>query len=725
MPIPRRICVNDAVQTAFATVTNNRFPDSVLLRWNRPVVMLAAVLFLSAPAAHAQVMTNDPTDNLTHGTSPFAASRAGQLDVAEPVTGKGHASDAGKKWQPKMDATASVDSRSPELPQMDVDAVSGQDGSAPADATHTATGAAGDPAIAAKAVMVDINSNTLNYDKDRDVYVATGSVHMVISEQNSELFADKMTYDQNQGLVIAEGNVVIVKDGQKTHGSYAKIDLTRKSALINDYLASVEKVSIHAKKALLNGKYVQYENGSIVITPQALQAAGGNRPGQSLHAHIDREDSGEDISRLGEDQMLDAAESSSGTPSKPSAFSMKAHEIDVDRDANGYNKITAKWPAIYYKGHKVFTQPSNEISYDEPSSSVQYLGPDIGYDPDYGGFHLGPSFDFRAGQHGSIRISPIVSFGGSGQRIHGGETFKRNSNGPGIGGIIHYVDPKTQIDAGYNSHVGYPLLLAQRKLFDGKTKLTLSANEDYVAGSYLGYERPRYGAMLSDTRKIASFGKFRVDSFESIGAFKDEFFPTNQKDFFVKPKANDPVYAGRVQLQATLRNTEPLVRVGKFLDFGARADVAAAGYTTGDLVGVVRGGPTMNLRVLGDRFVSNNQYYYAVTAGDTPFVFDSYYRGRQNLVTTNTVKINNYFSIGMRSNLSIEKDNATDSLFTGNSIFVLVGPKDFKVRLAYDVIRRRSYFGLNFFPGQNSQNVDFDTMQVMQPDNYNSMTAPK
>lgn len=690
------------------------------------------MLTLLAAPAGAQ-MVNDPSETIIFNAPQRVPAKDKRLQQeVQAKLDAGNQTDASKEAD-KPEKTENLPANI--QPQLDLQTPVTDEAAAPP---------ASEP-LTARAVMVDINSNTLNYDKDHDVYVATGNVHMVISEQNSELYADKLTYDQNQDLVIAEGTVTIIKDGQKTHGSYAKIDLSRKSALIHDYAASVEKVRIKAKTAFVNAKYVQYENGRIIITPSLLKQAMGQKTADSkttVKGRVAKDDfvHDEDLTKLGSQELektdlSDAQDDATGGVRGPntdadgvknSKFSLKMKNIDVYRDASGYDRIVGRNPGLYYKGHKILPLMGTEFSYDEPSGSMEYLGPDIGYDPDYGGFYGGPGWDFRVGDHGSVRVSPLASFGGGGRRSRGGTRYEDKGIGAGAGAIIHYRDPKTFIDAAYNSHVGEPVLLADRKLFDGKTHIRLSANEDYING-FTGYERPRAGVELYDSRKIAQFSKFRVDSFESLGYYKDDFFPTNSKDWFVKPKDDrgdlKPGLAGRAQIQAELRNTEPLLRVGRVLDFGVRANIALAAYTTGDFAGLLRGGPTMNVH-LGNHYSTSVQYYLAAPLGDTPFVFDSYYRGRQNLVWNNQFRINNYLSFGLRSDMNLMRDNDKKALFTGNALSMTVGPKDFKVSLAYDVVRKRSYFGVNFFPGEDTRAVDFEKMRIFQPENYNNPVLP-
>lgn len=590
-------------------------------------------------------------------------------------------------------------------------------------ATAESTGTSQEP-LKARAVVVDIDSNTLSYDREADIYTATGAVHVIISEQNSELIADKVTYDKNKQLLVAEGNVVIIKDGQRTEGVYAKIDLTRKSALINDPVTQVDTVRVNAKTAFVDSRYVELENGRIIVDRKHFAQ---KRHQQKLAEDPDRPLNDEELSRLAfvneyldEDQIL----MSQNDGSAMSKFRMHAREIEVIRHDDGYNEMNFKSPSLRWGKYKLSGIGTTDFSYDSPTGDIEYLGPDVGYDPDFGGFYLGPGWDFRAGR-GIVRVSPLVSFGGGGRRARGGRSFENTGVGPGVGGVLHYRHHRAKLDLGYNSRVGQPVLFAEKKLFDGKTKLMAAMNEDYNSG-FLGYERPRYIAQLTDSRKIGEYRNFRLDTYESIGVAHDEFFPTNRSDFFVDPKDKDasPATAGRVQLQAQIQNVEPLFEVGeKFLKFGFVGQMALAGYSTGDFVGLLRAGPTMRVNVK-DRFFSSMKYFLSGTAGETPFVFDTYYRGRQNLVLTNALRVNNFLTIGTQNNLNLNRDNDQNALAVGNALFLTVGPKSVKFNLAYDFIRKRSYFGLNFYPGSGANAIDFDTLKMFQPVNYGLQPNP-
>lgn len=635
---------------------------------------------------------------------------------------------------------------------------SGKQTEQPSQAPAANSVSSGDKPLAAKAVVVDVNSKTLTYDQERDAYIATGSVHVVISEQNSELFADQVIYDQNQSLLIAEGHVVIHKNGEKTLGSFAKIDLTRQSALINDIATKVDQVRIKAQQAMVANQSQIFENGRLIISPEMFGAVMGENTGKGMPVAKKTEPnkasnksqkvakaSNKPVSKVKVDPFSEQALSSLATTDINAASTqdqklvsqdsvdlddpntggwgenefihVKAKEINMYRWKDGYTKVDAKKPALYAGKYKIAGLPDAQFSQDSMTEEMEYLGPDVGYDPDMGGFYYGPGYDFRLGE-GSVRFSPYASIGGGTRKRRGGSSrYENPGKGPGIGGILHYRGNDTKIDFAYSSNVNQPVLYAEKSFFDKKTRLIGSVNEDYVNG-FMGFERPGFGVMLADGRQVGEWGKFRLDTFSSVGFFKDDFFPNNKTvDLINFDKTGDPATAGRVQFQAQFANSKPLYKVGDWLYFGFKTQVAGAGYTTGDMIGIIRGGPTMTLKYK-DRWRTSMRYFLAHTAGESPFLFDQYYYGRHQVGLTNTWNVNDYVAVGMSSQIAATRDNAKGALFTGNQFFVMFGPKSVKLNLAYDVVRQRSYFGLTFLPDKKGKPVDFDTLRVFSPDQY-------
>lgn len=680
--------------------------------------------------ASAQIVVNDPAAAIVNMPKRFVMSPGEKVEPGEAVVSS--PAVVGKEEK------AEKHPKKPVEPEMDLEKT-------PA---NTAVDKAEGEPLKARAVMVDINSTTLNYDKERDVYVATGSVHMVISEQNSELYADKLTYDQNQGLAIAEGHVVIIKNGQRTDGTYAKIDLTRKSALINDTVTTISAVRVKAKQSFVNNNELLLEDGRLIISGvmyQQFVANGGLSAGlgqstgkgasqkrlrreYAKQVYANRKDMMEQLSYYEQQQLkqLDALDPTKAnfdeSPDKISNLRMKAKEIEIVRHDDGYDRITLHRPGLYYGKYKLGTAPDIDFSYDEPSKQVQYLGPDIGSSRAYGGAYLGPGWDFHLGR-GSLRVSPVASFGSPGYFAANGKDGKKVSNGFGFGGVLHFRDPDTTLDLAYNSKVGVPVFFGDRRLFGDSVHLMASYGDTYVNGLLGQTERPTYIVQITDYRVLKNFGKFQLSSFESIGYAKDNFYPNFRESYFVEASDADPKTLGRAQLQLQLQNTAPLLRIGNVASFGMRAQLLTSAYTSADYVALGRIGPTMNLNFLEGRVQSSLAYTLSHSIGKSPFVFDSYYGGTQNLSVNNQIRLTKFLSLGSISSFNLSRDNAKNALAVGNSIYVMVGPQDIKATIGYDFINSRSFFGFNYYPGPNNTVVDYNKMKITQPGKYNQHQA--
>ncbi len=609
----------------------------------------------------------------------------------------------------------------PKVPQLEMEDLGAEPPRKPA----PALGSPMQP-LEAKAVVVDIVSDTLEYDTEKNLYIAVGGVHVIVSEQNTDLEADKVIYDPKQELMIAEGNVIISNKGEKTFGTYAKIDLTRKSALINDPITSLEEVRVKAKQAFVTDRYLELENGKLVIPPKnQASTAAGYQYDEAQHGELSqlalanplRASDPYENSIVEEYMNMDWDQEQGGWRNK---FRIHSSEIEVHRSRDGYDEINLKNPKLKFGNFTLMKLPQMDFAHFGETGDVEYLGPDIGIDPDLGGFYMGPGLDFRLGK-GVVRFSPLLSYGAGRRRSRRGQVLE-SADGAGFGGLLNYMSHDTKVRLGYTHKIGTPVIYARHNLFGTtRTRAIIAANEDYNQG-YLGWERPKYIAQITDSRKLFEKANIRATSFSSIGVAHDEFFPTNDENYFVQPKSSDaePVTAGRVQLQTEFRNVLPLLTVGSekhYANFGVSGQVALSGYTTGDFVGILRAGPNVRMQ-MGDRFSSYVRYFYAASAGESPFVFDTYYRGRNSVLSVNQVRINKYVTMGMRTNVSLARDNATSSLFTGNSIFLLLGPDDVKLNLAYDFIRQRSFFGINYIPGNERKTLHYDRMKIYQPADF-------
>ena len=604
-----------------------------------------------------------------------------------------------------------------------------------------------------KPLMLNMDSQTFRYNEQTGTMIATGLVRIVIEEQNSELLADKVTYDPNTQVLIAEGNVRIIREGEITDGSYARISLDQESALINDTSTKINAMRVNAKQAYVDEQYVELEDGQLLINLAEL----GKMLGQQNQ--LDPDDPSNQLSgvkpkvalrtgfqpfTLNSKKVLDFAEGdqevetptingiTKAAPDDYIAFykdqglrvnqsliekdsfdliGARASEIDVTQYPDGYQEIDLKWPKLTIKNKPILTYPSLDFGLSQSSGRFDYLGPEVGFNQDLGGFYAGPGWDFRLGK-GVAKVSPLLSYGKGRDRDDG--AFTESSSELGLGFSAAYTDDRTRLEYARVTQNNYGVFYGERRLFDGNTRLLFSGNRDVNGPLINGSERPAFSTQLTDRRQLYKNDSFRLNSYTSVGVFDDEFNPTNNNDFFVTAPQADPEFAGRALLELQVNNTEPVWTVGENLEFGWAGQLSAAGYSTGDHQLVLRGGPTANFTV-GDRFLSQAFYSIGATSGQSPFVFDTYFLGKQALTLNNAIKVNRFLTVGARNDLSLLRDNAQDDLLVGNTVYVSLGPKDVKFNVGFDFIRQRSFFGINFYPGSGTGSVDFDRARIFQP----------
>jgi hypothetical protein len=608
------------------------------------------------------------------------------------------------------------------------------------------------PPNQAKGEVVDIVSDTLTYDDVKQVYVATGQVHVIISNQNSELIADKITYDPAKATLLADGHVQIIRNGEVTRGSYARIALNRESVLLDDATTKIEAIRVKAKQAFVNEAYVRMVDGKLVLSRDQLvaQATQTQRMRQGLESQ-------EQLTRRGVDPQIfrtgwqphdlntrkviafaDADNLNSSktndnayikvyedagipldTTQLPKAnsdpFEITTQRVRVTQYPDDYQKLDFYWPKLTFKGHTLLTYPHLDIGLDQATGRFDYLGPKVGFDPDLGGLHAGPGWNTKLGP-GSLKVSPMLTFGQEISRESDG-SFQAEPATAGFGAHAIYTDTKTVLQGGAATQNNYFMGYAERRIFDGRTRLIASMNRTYNGGIITGSERPAYSLQINDARPLWTGNTFTLLSYAAAGFYKDEFNPTNNREFFVSRPSSSPEEAGRLVSQLMFRNHRPLISLGDSLDFGIMVQAMNAGYTTGDVYSVIRGGPTANFHYK-DRFLSQAYLALTETMGDTPFVFDRYFAGNQALSLNNALRINKFLMIGARSDLDLGKKNARGDLLVGNTLYVSVGPPDVKFNVGVDLVRRLVSFGVTFYPSTGTNEIKFNEAEVFRPQPY-------
>lgn len=634
-----------------------------------------------------------------------------------------------------------------------------QKGSMQIEATDPTTG---------ESINIDISSEELTYNSQNQTYTVTGSVYIIIPQKSLEILADKVTYSPGSSDMVALGNVYIINGKNVLGSEQAQINLsTNVSDYVNPRTVGPE-YRVQAKTGYRSPQYTILRDGRFVVDNSALEKLNSVYRNQGLrlgigavYTYFSARRSGLLLgSALGSlavdgDSSVYNIDSSilvnkkrrnqletgevADKPISPTdvakanfdlgdtRYRFKVKTVNVYRKKDGFDEIVLNQATLKYPNTPIAFMPQLEFGYQENDNFLTYLGPHTGYNVDYGGFYFGPGFDTRLAK-GWLHFSPIVSYGGGKRLRPSGDQPDSIDPQMGYGVLANYRSKNTKADFGFSSTLSEPIFYLQQNLFEGNnnTRLRVGVSQFYRNG-FFGIERPQYIAEVTDNREFRPWDNWILRTVANVGVAKDEFFPTRQRRFFVDPKAGDPITTGRLELQGQLRPIQPLLYIGDFGAAGVLAQGRLAAYGTGDVFGILQGGPYVNI-IAGPVF-SQVRYLYGVTSGNTPFVFDSFYRGRNSIETINAIDLGKNVTIGATHSFNLDQNNARGDLIVDEKVFISVGNKAMRFALAFDIIQQRTFFGITLNPDGGQMIMDFDNFNIYQPgynprDRYPETIAP-
>src|SRR5262245_41509965 len=77
---------------------------------------------------------------------------------------------------------------------------------------------------------VELTADALDYDADRELYVASGNVELVQGERN--LRADWVAFNRASGVGLAKGNVVLRENGEVLRADYVEFDVNSRGGMV-------------------------------------------------------------------------------------------------------------------------------------------------------------------------------------------------------------------------------------------------------------------------------------------------------------------------------------------------------------------------------------------------------------------------------------------------------------------------------------------------------------
>lgn len=517
--------------------------------------------------------------------------------------------------------------------------------------------------------VVNLNSDQVDYLQDKDQFVATGNVYINVDGNNTVIHADKVTYDRENDLIIAEKNIKIIKNGQVINGDYARIDLLRDTALINNPDTVLSQIKINAKSAKIypkkkdpEKKDIDVYNGTVVIADQNMTFV---------------------LSSAGAKYITDPSivskpiNKNSGTSYKQH-YKIHSKDVLIKREKEA-DIITLKHSTITINRYTVAKVPTLTLTTNKETHEVESNLPEIGRKPELGGYvGYGPVFNLP---HGStLKLVPLFTYG----------------SGVGVGGLSRFMSSTNKTEVAYSTlEKKFVVEGHQRLPFSPTTKIQYGRNT-YIDNGFFGKQMPALIIEAVDSRKLASACNFDFDLRSSAA-----FIQTDHR-----------WSTGRYQIQGDLHNLAPLFKLGKYVDVGASSQFDISVYGTGNTYGVVRAGPTMS--AARGPFYAWLAFYQGGIYGETPVLADRYYYGKSNVTLRTHYKINRYVTLGYYSSLNLSKDNWDEKLLAENQLYLYTGPDDIKFRIGYDTKRKSATFDFNVLLGSDKSNLDFDKMRVTE-----------
>ena len=109
-------------------------------------------------------------------------------------------------------------------------------------------------------------------------------------------------------------------------------------------------------------------------------------------------------------------------------------------------------------------------------------------------------------------------------------------------------------------------------------------------------------------------------------------------------------------------------------------------------------------------------YFAAGQYEESPYIFDRYRYGKNNVRFRGQYYINKYLSLGYYASVNIGEKDYNNNWLTENQIIAAVGLEDLKLRFGFDTVRNSTVVGLDMLLGSNKALLEFDEMKITDID---------
>lgn len=525
---------------------------------------------------------------------------------------------------------------------------------------------------------LDLKSDELQYYPERQEVEATGNAAIIIPEDGTTLRADKLILNQETGILKGFGNVRLIKDSNVMEGESITIDLHKKNALMDNPVTQNMFVTLKSENAqLIAGKDILLENGKASSKEDRTVAFGTSS-----------------FNKYGSNQLAETQRVFYLKEKYDEKYTIKAKEIIIDAREN-HDKITVRNADIYLKNVKVASTGNLHLITNKEQQYIETNMPEIGFIRQLGTY-IGPGFVTGAPFGGALKLSPFLN-------IFEGQV--------GFGGMARYRNDKNWTEFAISSVDESETILRGEHDFNENWSMQYGMN-GYMDEGFLG---SRVAGKLAE---VVYNKAYKVDD---LGlSFRHRISGGIAEDF------RRDWATGRLRWQGQI--DKPIWYYGddinnRYAVFELSTQAGSTLYGNGDTFALLRMGP--RLRTETDRWIQTIGYFYTATHGESPFYFDQYRYGTNNIYVSEGLKLNKYLSVMWSGSLALERDAWDGKFMQENRVYVMVGPEDVKFTLGYDTVRQRTLFNCFFILGTKNADLEFKKLYIKNPERLGASPQEK
>lgn len=516
---------------------------------------------------------------------------------------------------------------------------------------------------------LDLKSDELQYYPERQEVEATGNAAIIIPDDGTTLRADKLILSQETGILKGIGNVRLIKDTNVMEGDSITINLHEKNALMDNPITENMFVTLKSENAqLIAGKDILLENGYAKSKEDRTVAFGTSS-----------------FNRYGSAQLAETKRVFYLKEKYDEKYTIKAKEIIIDAREN-HDAITVRNADIYLKNVKVASTGNLHLITNKEQQFVETNMPEIGFIRQLGTY-FGPGFVTGAPFNGALKIAPFMN-------IYEGQV--------GFGGMARYRNDRNWTEFAISSVDEAETIMRGEHVLAENWKLQYGMN-GYMDEGFLGN---RVAGKLAEVVYKKSY------TIDDLGLkFQHRFSGGIAEDFRRDWATGRLRWLGQAD--------KPIWYYGddinnRYAVFELSTQSGATLYGNGDTFALLRFGP--RLRTETDRWIQTMGYYYTAIHGESPFYFDQYRYGTNNIYLSEGLKVNKYLSVMWSGSLALERDAWDGKFMQENRFYVMVGPEDVKFTLGYDTVRQRTLFNCFFILGTKNAELEFKKLYLKNPE---------